>query len=79
MALSSAERQRAYRDRQREAGERLNIFVDVTAKRALERLARHHAVTQRAMLERLLADAEQDVVDSLGRRERSAYYGDVTP
>lgn len=56
MAQSSAERQAAYRQRHLKdetgTGERINLVVDQHAKLALERLATHYAVTQRAMLER---------------------------
>lgn len=62
MAQSNAARQRAYRTRhlkdENGKGERLNILLDLHAKRALERLATCYGVTQKAMLERLLKQAE---------------------
>lgn len=67
MAKTSAERQAAYRVRhlQDEAagGERLNMVVDLHAKRALERLAICYGVTQKVMLERLLAEAERATLE----------------
>ena len=51
-------------------GERLNMVIGISAKRALERLARHYAVSQRVMLEQLLTGAEKDVADGL---EHDAY------
>ena len=39
--------------------ERLSLLVDLHAKRALERLASYYGVTQRAMLERLVMQANQ--------------------
>ena len=60
---TNAERQRAYRQRPLQdvdgSGERLNMVVSVQAKAQLGRLARHHGISQRAMLERLLAAAER--------------------
>lgn len=75
MGMTSAERQRAYRQRRQDDAERLNMVVSVSAKRQLERLARHHGVAQRVMLERLLADAERAVVDEL--KDPGDYYDGV--
>jgi hypothetical protein len=76
MGMTAAERQRAYRARRQEDAERLNMVVGVSTKRQLERLARHHGVTQRALLERLLADAEGAVV--AGLKDHARYYDGVT-
>ncbi len=69
MAKSNAEIQKAYRDRQREQalGERLNIILNVTAKRQLERLARHQGKTQREVLEAILGQTEADIMASLNK------------
>jgi hypothetical protein len=60
---SNAQRQADYRRRhlKEENGqlERLSLLVDLHAKRALERLASCYGVTHRAMLERLLMQANQ--------------------
>lgn len=60
---SNAQRQADYRRRHLLAEnsqlERLNLLVDLHAKRALERLACCYGVTQRAMLERLLMHANR--------------------
>lgn len=78
MAQSSAERQAAYRQRhlrdESATDERLSLLVDIHAKRALERLAVRHGVTQRAMLQTLITDAERAVVDALTGREQASYY-----
>jgi hypothetical protein len=69
MAMSNSQRQAAYRQRQfgdiDAQGERLNIVLDTTAKRSLERLASSYGVTQRVVLQRLLAGAEQSVLNQL--------------
>ncbi len=60
---SNAQRQADYRARHLKDGnsqlERLSLLVDFHAKRALERLACCYGVTQRAMLERLLMQANR--------------------
>ena len=76
MGMTVAQRQRLYRQRHSEDGERINMAVDAHTKRALERLARHHGVTQRAMLERIVAEAESMVASSLDNP--GAYYESVT-
>ena len=71
MAKSNAERQAAYRVRHLKdeggKGERLNLVIDVHAKCALERLAACYGVTQRAILERMLREAEQEAVELAGK------------
>ena len=60
---TNAQRQADYRTRhlkdENAQLERLSLLVDLHAKRALERLACCYGVTQRAMLERLLMQANQ--------------------
>lgn len=69
MAKTNAQRQAEYRHRHLVAedggAERLNLLVSVPAKRKLERLAACYGVTQRAMLERLLTEAEGALLDRL--------------
>lgn len=80
MAKSNAERQAAYRARhlkdENGMGERISVLLDIHAKRALERLAKRYAVTQRAMLEKLLKDAERAMLDTLTHDEQASYYAD---
>ncbi len=85
MSMSNAQRQAAYRQRQLHdidgRGERLNIVLDTTAKRTLERLASCYGVTQRVVLQRLLASAEQSVLNQLLARPNSQgkYYDKQLP
>ncbi|MDN5871537.1 MAG: hypothetical protein L0H73_12540 [Nitrococcus sp.] len=74
MAMTNAQKQRAYRQRHLSGGtgEIIKTVVSVSTKRQLERLARHHGVTRRAMLERLLAAAEREVVSGIA--DTAAYY-----
>jgi len=92
MAKSNAERQAAYRARHLKGedgtGERLNLVIDLHAKRALERLAVCYGVTQREALERLVLDAERAALDKVAAQPtgHTDYYagrlrlglGDVT-
>ncbi|MHB1301809.1 MAG: hypothetical protein ACYCY8_13225 [Burkholderiales bacterium] len=78
MAKSNAKRQADYRARHLHdvdgKGERLNMVIDLTTKRALERLAKCYGVTQRQMLERLVDDAERAVLDKISLPAYSGYY-----
>lgn len=68
MATSNAQRQAAYRLKHLKdvdgQGERLNIIIDLHAKKALERLSSCYGVTQRAMIEKLLIDAERQAANA---------------
>lgn len=72
MAMTSTERQRAYRVRQAEQAERLSVLVSVQAKRQLERIARQHGISQRATLEMLLAHEERSLLAQLD--DTAPYY-----
>jgi hypothetical protein len=67
MAKTAAERQREYRARRPFAGpdgngeRRINTWVSTGAALALERLARHHGVTKRQMLEQLIEAADERI------------------
>ena len=79
-AATSAERQAAYRRRHLDEidsldSARLNIIVPIATKRALERLARRYAVTQRDMLKRVIEDAERAATNALSSSELRRYYG----
>lgn len=78
MTQSNAERQAAYRARHLKdldaTCERLNLIISMNAKKALERLSSYYAVTQRAMLERLLAEAQRAAISGLTGKEQDAYY-----
>lgn len=61
-----------------ENGERkLNVLVSTGAALALARLARHHGVTQREMIESLVLDADQKIIAGLDidAPEWVAYFG----
>jgi Replication regulatory protein RepB len=76
-AMTVAERQAAYRARHRGAGgdgALLNVTISAAAKSELERLARHHGLTQRAMIERLIADGRSSALDGM-TAEQAAQYG----
>jgi hypothetical protein len=79
-AATGAERQAAYRRRHLDDidtldSARLNMIVPTATKRALERLAVRYAVTHRAMLVRLVEDAERAATSDLSSSELRRYYG----
>lgn len=70
MALSSAERQRAYRQRHLRDVEgsraRLNVIIEQDAVLALRRLAAHKGLTQAAALRELVLSAQNRVIGRMG-------------
>ena len=74
---SNSERQAAYRRRHAEnGGGRINMHVEARTEFALRRLARHYAVTQREMLDRLIAEAESAVIAGMDGAAYKTYLGD---
>lgn len=67
MAKTATERQARYRASRNEGdGDyRLNTWISTSASLALARLARHEGVTKRALLERLVIEADRCVLNSL--------------
>ncbi len=81
MATTNAERQAAYRAKHLKDVDgvdvRLNIVVHATAKAALKRLSARYGVTQKAMLENLLRDAESVAIDAAGAETSEYYAGEL--
>ncbi|WP_227474221.1 hypothetical protein [Escherichia coli] len=79
MAKSNAEFQREYRERKKAEGTerkpRINTYIDLEAKAALERLASLYGLSQREIMERALIHAEQVTVSEyLTPNELEPYY-----
>ncbi len=81
MRKSNTERQRAYRDRHLKFTdapddllERINQMVSLPAKNTLKRLASYYGVTQRAILESAIANAERALFDTLPGDQQNDYY-----
>jgi hypothetical protein len=68
MAKTAAQRQAAYRARRPHAGNdgngerRLNVWIDTGASLALARLAHCYAVTQQALIERLVIAEDERIL-----------------
>jgi hypothetical protein len=81
MAKTSAERQAAYRARRpmvgRSGERRINTWVSTGTHMALERIATHDGVTQRAVLERLLRAEDDRILAGIepNTPEWTAYLG----
>jgi hypothetical protein len=75
MAKSAAERQAAYRLRRNEGegDSRLNTWITSSANFALDRLAIHYGVTKRVMLERLIENADDEIMKSMDETSSSNY------
>jgi hypothetical protein len=78
MPKPNATRQAEFRKRHMQdvdgTGRRINQVVSVTTKSALERLAKHYAVTQRAHLQEIIGRAERELVERLTPDEQRKYY-----
>jgi hypothetical protein len=64
----------AKRQRGDGGGERINTLVNLAAKKALERLVPCYGVTQRTMLERVIAEAEIVLLAGLSSKQQAGYY-----
>jgi hypothetical protein len=77
MALTSAERQRRYRERHLGFDGnkvRIELFISIHAKAQIGRLARHHGCTVTKMIEDLVEATESAIVDQLPWQQHKAYY-----
>jgi hypothetical protein len=82
MALTAAEKQQRYRERHLGidgAKLRIQLFVNVHSKAQLRRLARHYGYTVTKVIEQLAADAERALLDTLPRRQHTAYLESLQP
>jgi hypothetical protein len=78
MAKTNAENQAAYKNRHLKdvsgTSERLDVLINVSAKIALKRLAKHYRVSQRAMLETIIADKQAALTANLSSEQQTAFY-----
>ena len=84
MALTNAQIQAAYRARhckdvESATASRIDTLIDITSMMALKRMAAHHGVSQRAMLQTLINDAQAALLDTLNRKAQSIYYANAKP
>ena len=86
MAKTAAQRQAAYRARRPHAGNdgngerHLSVWIDTRASLALARLARRYAVTQRALVERLVIAEDERILAGmeLDSPQWRAYFADTS-
>lgn len=73
-AKSPAQRQRQYRQSTHDRKQvRINTYVSMQAGTALQRLAKHHKVTKRQMLELLILAAEDAVAEAMPAEGQSRF------
>lgn len=72
----NAKRQAEYRKRRLKEGsdQRLNVILDLHAKLALDRMANHYSVTNKSLLERLLLEAQSQLLTPMDEQQKSDYY-----
>jgi predicted nucleic acid-binding protein len=76
MALTAAERQKRYRENRKQTDNgyrQINTWISTEAYEALRRMAKRDGVTQREMLERVLIDAQGEIMRRLSDDELSSY------
>jgi hypothetical protein len=77
MAMTNAEKQRAYRERHLGfSGEksRLQLVLAVHARFQLERVARHRGYSVTTLVEELAAQVEREIIDRMTTKQRQAYF-----
>ena len=82
MAKTNAERQKAYRQRNRKSLDhrRLNTWLDKEAHFALARLARRYGVTKKEVLEKLILRDDRKFLKQIGTdEEKFNEYFDTEP
>jgi hypothetical protein len=78
---TNAERQRAYRQRQRQEGNtaRLNVRVSLATQQALQRLCQHYSLTPEALLDQLVVGTERRVLAGMTATGQARFHESVTP
>jgi hypothetical protein len=78
---ANAKRQAEYRKRHIKEGsdQRLNVILDLQAKLALERMAKLHDVSNKELLERVLLEAQSQLLANLNDEQQNRYYGKSEP
>jgi hypothetical protein len=77
MAMTNAEKQRAYRERHlgfHGEKSRMQLVLSVCAKCQLERVARHRGYSVTALVEELAAQAEQRIVNRMTPGQHQEYF-----
>lgn len=82
MALTNAQIQAAYRarhckDLDTASACRMDMVIDSASLTALKRMAAHQGVTQRAMLQKLIDDAQRALLHALDGSQQDAYFDRV--
>jgi hypothetical protein len=77
MAMTNAEKQRAYRERHLGfSGEksRLQLVLNIHARFQLERVARHKGYSVTVLVEELAEQLERHTIDGMTPKQRQAYF-----
>ena len=82
MALTNAQIQAAYRarhckDLDTASASRMDMVIDSDSLTALRRMAAHQGVTQRAVLQKLINEAQTALLHTMDGSQQDAYYDRV--
>lgn len=72
----NAKRQAEYRKRHIKEGsdQRLNVILDLQAKLALERMAKHYGVSNKELLERVLLETQSQLMADMDGEQQTRYF-----
>ena len=73
---ANAKRQSEYRKRHIKDGsdQRLNVILDLQAKLALERMAKHYGVSNKELLERVLLETQSQLMADMDGEQQTRYF-----
>jgi hypothetical protein len=77
MAMTNAEKQRAYRERHlgfNGEKSRMQLVLSVRSRFQLERVARHKGYSVTALVEELAAQVEQRIINRMTPRQHQEYF-----
>jgi hypothetical protein len=77
MAMTNAEKQRAYRERHlgfHGEKSRVQLVLNIRARFQLERVARHKGYSVTALVEKLAEQVERQIIDQMTLKQRREYF-----
>lgn len=79
MAKTNAEIQKQYREKQKEESEnrRLNTFLNLHARLAIDKLALHYGITKKEALEKVILDYQTELTRSMSDEDFVKYHDSI--
>lgn len=80
MAKTNAEIQKQYREKQKDEeseNRRLNTFLNLHAKLAIDKLALHYGITKKEALEKIILDHQTELTRSMSDEDFVKYHDSI--